>query len=78
MELINTFRIARQFSGTESPYTHTFQYEKKPDCPVCGGEVTEITASRDQTLEDFIEDLKARPTVCVAPSLTSLTSKTGM
>lgn len=57
---------ARQYSGTESPYTHTFQYEKKPDCPVCGGEVTEITASRDQTLEDFIEDLKARPTVCVA------------
>lgn len=52
-----------QYSGTESPYTHTFQYEKKPDCPVCGGEVTEIMAPRDQTLEDFIEDLKARPTV---------------
>lgn len=60
-----TSRAYRQYTGTEGVYTHTFEYEKRPECPVCGGEVKEVTAPGDQTLEEFIEELKLRPDVWV-------------
>lgn len=59
--LSTAYRNARLYTGTDGIYTHTFESEKRPECPVCGGQVTEVTAPSDQTLEDFIEDLKARP-----------------
>jgi ubiquitin-activating enzyme E1 C len=54
---------SRQYTGTVGVYTNTFEYQKKPECPVCGGEVTEMTAPGDQTLEEFIEGLKLRADV---------------
>ena len=55
--------VCRTYSGTEGVYTYTFEYQQRPECPVCGGEVTEMEEAGDQTLEDFIEKLKARPSV---------------
>lgn len=55
----------RQYSGTEGVYTYTFEYQQRPECPVCGGEVTEMQEPSDETLEDFIEKLKAQPSVYV-------------
>jgi len=53
-------RLFRLYTGTDGVYTHTFESEKKPECPVCGGESKEISAPASQTLEDFLEDLKGR------------------
>ncbi|KAK9900867.1 hypothetical protein P389DRAFT_157380 [Cystobasidium minutum MCA 4210] len=58
------------YSGTTAPYTYTFQLERQPHCPVCGGETIDMQASASQTLQDFLEDLKVKPTVQLSkPSL---------
>ena len=46
------------FTGDDSLYTFTFELEKKPECPVCGGESVELEAQGSSSLEDFIEQLK--------------------
>jgi hypothetical protein len=46
------------FTGDDSLYTFTFELEKKPECPVCGGESVNIEVKAESTLEDFIELLK--------------------
>lgn len=46
------------FTGDDSLYTFTFELEKKPECPVCGGESVDIEVKAESTLEDFIEQLK--------------------
>lgn len=48
------------YSGNESLYAYTFQYEKRADCPVCGGESIEVQAEKDWTLETLLEKLEAR------------------
>lgn len=55
--------VFRTYSGTTAPYTYTFQLERQPHCPVCGGETIDMQASASQTLQDFLEDLKVKPTV---------------
>ncbi|SPO31553.1 related to ubiquitin-activating enzyme [Ustilago trichophora] len=44
------------FTGNDSVYTYTFEHEKRPDCPVCGGEsrILEFNAEQDK-LENVIE-----------------------
>lgn len=41
--------------GTEGVYSYTFEHEKRPDCPVCGGEAVDITISSEATVEELIE-----------------------
>lgn len=46
--------------GTDGVYSYTFQYEKRDDCPVCGGESMEIAISKDWTVDQLIEMLTER------------------
>ncbi|XP_006457956.1 hypothetical protein AGABI2DRAFT_190343 [Agaricus bisporus var. bisporus H97] len=43
--------------GTDGVYSHTWEYEKRPDCPVCGGEAYDMVISHDMTVEELIETL---------------------
>lgn len=53
------------YTGSDSVYSFTFEYGKRADCPVCGGESIEVDAQADWTLETFLEKLEARQDVCV-------------
>ena len=60
------------YSGNDSIYTYTFKHEKKSDCPVCGTTARNMELDPNQTLEDFIESLAARPeTQLKRPSIRS-------
>lgn len=48
------------FIGTESVYTYTFEHEKRPECPVCGGETIDISVGKEWTVERLIEVLVER------------------
>ncbi|KAF8336982.1 uncharacterized protein EI90DRAFT_3044421 [Cantharellus anzutake] len=41
--------------GTDGIYSYTFQHEKKPDCPVCGGASKLASIPKDFTVEQLIE-----------------------
>ncbi len=43
--------------GNDSVYTYTFEHEKRPDCPVCGGESRTLTFSIEAKVEELIEQL---------------------
>src|SRR6266436_1996000 len=43
--------------GTDGVYSYTFEHERRPECPVCGGESVEILISRDWTVDRLIEML---------------------
>ncbi|GAA6012682.1 hypothetical protein JCM11491_002527 [Sporobolomyces phaffii] len=43
------------YTGNESIYTYTFEHQKKPECPVCGGEKSSVTMKSDQSLQDLID-----------------------
>lgn len=49
------------YTGNDSVYTYTFEYQKKPDCPVCGHLAIPISIPGDYTLEEFIEKLDEQP-----------------
>ena len=51
--------------GTDGVYSYTFEHEKKPDCPVCGGESLELSISADSTVEQLIEMLTERQNMYV-------------
>eukprot|EP01119_Soliformovum_irregulare_P013387 TRINITY_DN3550_c0_g1_i1.p1 TRINITY_DN3550_c0_g1~~TRINITY_DN3550_c0_g1_i1.p1 ORF type:complete len:428 (+),score=123.97 TRINITY_DN3550_c0_g1_i1:66-1349(+) len=53
---LNNFMM---YNGVAGVYTYTFDYEKKPECLVCG--ISEITYSvkPDATLQDFMDALGA-------------------
>jgi hypothetical protein len=53
------------FVGTEGVYSHTFEHEKRADCPVCGGESLEISVPQDWTVERLIEVLVEKQDMCV-------------
>jgi len=59
--------------GTDGVYSYTFEHEKKPDCPVCGGESFELSISSEKTVEQLIEMLTERQNMCVSflPRLSS-------
>ena len=46
--------------GTDGVYSYTFQYERRPECPVCGGESLNITINKEWTVERLIEMLVER------------------
>lgn len=47
----------RMYTGNEGIYTYTFEHQKKPECPVCGGEAIAITRPAVSTLQDLIDYL---------------------
>jgi ubiquitin-activating enzyme E1 C len=46
------------YTGDTSVYTHTFEHERRPDCPVCGGESREVVCKPDMLLEGVIDWLR--------------------
>jgi len=60
------------YSGNDSIYTYTFKHEKKDDCPVCGNAARSLDVDPNQTLQEFIETLAARPEALLKkPSISS-------
>lgn len=59
--------LRRMYTGNESIYTYTFEHQKKPECPVCGGEAIEVTRPADSTLQDLIDFLLEKQDLCVVP-----------
>jgi ubiquitin-activating enzyme E1 C len=43
------------YNGVTGLYTHTFEYEKKETCPVCGTTETTYDVQPDMKLEDFMD-----------------------
>ena len=43
--------------GTDGVYSYTFEHERRPECPVCGGESVEISVNRDWTVDRLVEML---------------------
>jgi ubiquitin-activating enzyme E1 C len=59
--------------GTDGVYSFTFEHEKKPDCPVCGGESLELSIRPELTVEQLIDMLTERQNMCVVlPSSNTL------
>lgn len=60
------------YMGQTGVYGHTFLYEKKPDCMVCGGGELNIIRSPDSTLEELLDALGAHPSYQLKrPSISS-------
>jgi len=58
--------------GTDGVYSFTFEHEKRPECPVCGGEAVDITISKELTVDKLIETLVERQDIQIKkPSLSS-------
>lgn len=53
------------YTGNEGVYTYTFEHKKRPDCPVCGGDVRQLDVAPDTTLARVIEMLAEMPDLCV-------------
>lgn len=50
------------YMGQTGVYTHTFPYEKKDDCLVCGGAKLTLKRPRNSTLQELLDSLGANPT----------------
>ncbi|KIY43566.1 hypothetical protein FISHEDRAFT_62631 [Fistulina hepatica ATCC 64428] len=62
--------------GTDGVYSFTFEHNKRPDCPVCGGESLDLTLNPETTVEKLIEMLVERQDVQVKkPSLSTATTQ---
>lgn len=57
--------------GTDGVYSYTFEHEQRPHCPVCGGDVLEVTVPKTWTVERFIESLVERQDMCVSMTFAS-------
>lgn len=54
--------------GTDGVYSYTFEHEKRPDCPVCGGDSLELSIKSEWTVERLIEELTERQHMYVSSS----------
>lgn len=60
------------YSGDESVYMYTYEYQKKENCAVCGSNLKHVQVSGEKTLEEFIEVLQNHSDIKTAkPSLTT-------
>lgn len=60
------------YMGQAGVYTHTFPYEKKDDCMVCGGATLTLTRPRTSTLQELLDHLGASPSYQLSrPSVSS-------
>jgi ubiquitin-activating enzyme E1 C len=49
------------YTGNDGIYTYTFEHQKKPECPVCGSEVSTVHLKPSMKIEEFIDWLKEKP-----------------
>merc|ERR1740121_572301 len=49
------------YMGQTGVYTHTFEYDKKPQCMVCGGGRLTLERSPESTLQELLDALAAHP-----------------
>lgn len=62
--------------GTDGVYSYTFQYEKRADCPVCGGESMDVQIGKEWTVERLIDMLVERQDIQIKkPSLSTPTKQ---
>lgn len=60
------------YMGQTGVYPHTFVYEKKEDCMVCGGQECIFERPADSTLQELLEALTAHPSYQLTrPSISS-------
>lgn len=58
------------YTGNEGVYTYTFEHQKRPDCPVCGGEARVFPIKRTALVQDVLDKLKEMQDVQIKkPSL---------
>jgi len=58
------------YAGDHSVYTYTFEYQRKPNCPVCGTTAVTVRFDGNRTLQEFIDKLAELPeTKSKQPSL---------
>jgi ubiquitin-activating enzyme E1 C len=43
--------------STEGVYSYTFEHERRPNCPVCGGETLDVEVPKNWTVEQLIDML---------------------
>lgn len=53
------------YTGNHGLYTYTFEHEKRPECPVCGGESRELFCSNTWKLENILDFLAETQDLCV-------------
>ncbi|BGP14408.1 hypothetical protein JCM10213_004532 [Rhodosporidiobolus nylandii] len=63
------------YTGNESVYTYTFEHQRKPECPVCGGENVAITQKADASLQDLIDFLLEKQDLQIRRPSLSLAGK---
>ncbi|GFZ51385.1 NEDD8-activating enzyme E1 catalytic subunit [Saitozyma sp. JCM 24511] len=64
------------YVGNDSVYAYTFEYDKREDCPVCGGESITAEIGNDWTLERLVEWLSERQNMQISkPSLSHPSGK---
>jgi len=53
------------YMGSEGLYTHTYEHDRKPTCPVCSDEADErlLTLSSSSTLRDLLKSLAEDPSL---------------
>lgn len=71
-QTLNTYMM---YMGGEGVYSHTFVYERKPDCAVSGQKTHKIELSKEATLNELIQLLKEGSLRLGMPSMTT-TDKT--
>ena len=54
------------YIGTEGLYSYTFKHEKRPDCPVCGGQATLFEVKSEWTVQELVDALSDMPNLYVA------------
>lgn len=62
------------YIGKSGVYTHTFESERKWDCPVCQSEIRDVTISSHVSLNEFMKSLKDGDLQLMRPSITAVNS----
>ncbi|GAA5979518.1 hypothetical protein JCM11641_005420 [Rhodosporidiobolus odoratus] len=63
------------YTGNESIYTYTFEHQRKPECPVCGGEKASVTQKSSASLQDLIDMLLEKQELQIRRPSLSLAGK---
>ncbi|PWN52476.1 hypothetical protein IE53DRAFT_367179 [Violaceomyces palustris] len=63
------------YTGNDSVYTYTFEHEKRPDCPVCGGESRTLEVRKEWKLEKLMDLLKEMADLQISRPSLSLSGK---
>ncbi|GAA5858463.1 hypothetical protein JCM8547_007317 [Rhodosporidiobolus lusitaniae] len=63
------------YTGNESIYTYTFEYDKNLHCPVCGGEAVSVTVPGNSSLQDLVDLLLEKQELQIRRPSLSLSGK---